>query len=74
MKVGDKVNVYATSHEFAHSTLAHVLDTEQPIECEVKGINDDKTVNVTGFDHVGQFVNLKSVKPKKTKAEGWYIK
>lgn len=74
LKVGDKVNVFATSMEFAYTTLAHVLNLDEGISCEVVGLNEDGSANVVGWDHVGQQVNLKSVKEKKTSGDGWYIK
>ena len=73
VKVGDKVQIKATSVEFSQSTLATILDAEQPISGEVHGINDDGSLNCSGFDHVGTHIPLKAVQLKKPAGEGWYL-
>lgn len=74
LKVNDKVEVLATSYDFANTTLATIMDLSQPIWCEVKGINEDGSYNLTGFDQVGTLIPLKAVTENKPEGEGWYIK
>lgn len=72
LKVGDGVHILATSQEFAYSTQAQIMDLGTPIHGQVMGINEDGTVDVTAWDHMGYCVDI-NVNQEKPDGEGWYL-
>ena len=69
LAVGQKVTLHVPSTEIAQNHSIHLLDESQPVVAEIVFINQDSTVNVIAFDHVGSVVALKNVEASKPKDE-----
>jgi hypothetical protein len=72
-KVGDQVEVFATSLELANEADAYTFTLEDSFTCVVEAVEDDGSFTVKGHDNAGKDIYLIDVKVGKPEGEGFYI-